>query len=108
MANRRADKRERARQDLAEIALHLTRESGSEELGLRFLEATADAFEQLVAMPEIGAPRDFPNPRLRRLRLWVVQGFPNHLIWYLPTADGIDVVRVLHAARDQGEILSRE
>jgi plasmid stabilization system protein ParE len=33
------------------------------------------------------------------------QGFEKHLIFYRPIAEGIKVVRVIHAARDIPEIL---
>ena len=32
--------------------------------------------------------------------MWPVRGFEKHVIFYRPVATGIDVVRVLHAARD--------
>jgi toxin ParE1/3/4 len=32
--------------------------------------------------------------------MWRVRGFERYLIFYRPTDDGIDVVRVLHGSRD--------
>lgn len=75
---------------------------------MRFLEAVDLAFEQLLRMPEIGASRAWLNPRLPALRMWPIPDFPNHLIWYQPTAEGIEVVRVLHAARDVERVLADE
>jgi len=34
------------------------------------------------------------------LRVWPIKAFENYLIFYQPTDAGIDVVRVIHAARD--------
>ena len=34
------------------------------------------------------------------MRKWRVSGFENYLVFYLPRADGVSIVRVLHAARD--------
>lgn len=40
--------------------------------------------------------------------MWPIPDFPNHLIWYQPTAEGIEVVRVLNAARDIERVISDE
>jgi toxin ParE1/3/4 len=34
------------------------------------------------------------------LRVWPVPGFDRHLVFYVERADYIDVLRVLHGARD--------
>jgi toxin ParE1/3/4 len=75
-------------------------EHGSPDTALRFLAAAERAFAQLVAMPEMGAPRAYRNAKLAGLRMWRVRGFREHLIFYRPIKEGIDVVRVLHARRD--------
>lgn len=38
--------------------------------------------------------------RLRAIRSFAVRGFPNHIIFYLKVHGGIEVLRVLHGARD--------
>ena len=48
------------------------------------------------------------NPRLAGLRSWRIEGFEKHLIFYRPADDGIDIVRVIHAARDVGTVLDLE
>ena len=40
--------------------------------------------------------------------MWPVASFEDYLIFYRPTKRGIDVVRVLHGARDLRRILRRE
>jgi toxin ParE1/3/4 len=37
--------------------------------------------------------------------MWPVPGFRNHLIFYRVTGDAIEVLRVLHAARDVRKLL---
>lgn len=59
-------------------------------------------------MPGIGERRESPNPRLAGLRVWRVEGFEKHLIFYRPAGDGIEIVRVLHGARDIDSILADE
>jgi plasmid stabilization system protein ParE len=34
------------------------------------------------------------------LRYWLIHGFKHHCIFYRPLPDGIEVVRILHAAQD--------
>lgn len=51
-------------------------------------------------MPELGSLREFTHPSLAQVRVWRVQDFRNHLVFYRPFQSGIEVVRVLHGARD--------
>jgi toxin ParE1/3/4 len=74
----------------------------------RFLAAAEEAFERLATMPGMGVVRTVRNPRLGRIRQWPIRGFERHLIFYRETEAGIEVVRVLHGARDSGRILERE
>lgn len=70
----------------------------------RFEAAVRDDLKQLAAMPGMGALRDFPNARLLGMRSWPVKGFENHLIFYRPVSDGIEVIRIIHGARDLDHI----
>lgn len=54
----------------------------------------------LCEMPGMGALREFDNPRLAGVRSWPVKHFRNYLIFYRPIEIGIEVLRVLHGARD--------
>jgi toxin ParE1/3/4 len=74
--------------------------AGDIEAGLRLYAAADRAYDRLLEMPELGVTRDFGIGRLEGLRMWPIPGFPNHLIFYRPTDAGVEVVRVLHAARD--------
>lgn len=44
--------------------------------------------------------REFQHPKAAGIRSWSITGFPNHLIFYRPVEGGIEVLRVLHGARD--------
>jgi len=98
--------RPRADRDLDEHAAFIARDNL--DAGRRFYDAAAQAFEQLAMMPEMGSPRIFRNPALAGLRLWRIPGFERHLIFYRPLQDRIEVIRVLHAARDIDGILWQE
>lgn len=73
----------------------------------RYVEAVSAILEHIVRMPGMGATRDYRNPRLAGLRMIPVPGFDNFLVFYLVTPGTIDIVRVLHGARDIRKILSR-
>ena len=55
-----------------------------------------------------GERRHSSNPLLAGLRIWRIDGFPNHLIFYRPIEGGIEIVRVLHGVRDIGAVLESE
>ena len=69
---------------------------------------TAATFDKLARMPGMGERRESSNPRLAGLRVWRIDGFPNHLLFYRPVEGGIEIVRVLHGARDIDAVLESE
>ena len=48
------------------------------------------------------------NPRLAGLRVWRIEGFPKYLIFYRLVTGGIEIVRVLHGARDIDRVLESD
>jgi toxin ParE1/3/4 len=84
--------RERALRDLSEIWSYIAEDSQShaDRLALR-VDRT---FKLLSRRPEIGRRRPELYPELRSLTVG------DYVIFYLPMAKGIDVIRVLHGARD--------
>lgn len=66
----------------------------------RFLKAAERAIELLVTMPELGGRSESDHPVLAKLRVWPIRGFRKFLILYRPLPDGIEVVRVIHGARN--------
>jgi len=100
VSRNRVEKRPQATRDLADIAVYLAEESGSDEVAFRFLDAAEASFESLAVTPEMGSVRRYNDPALVDVRMWRVAAFPNHLIFYRPIERGIEVIRVLHAKRD--------
>jgi toxin ParE1/3/4 len=88
--------------DLNEQAKFIQRDSP--EAAIRFLAAAEATFHRLAAMPELGERQQFGLERLAGLRAWQVRGFDNHLIYYRPIEGGVEIIRVLHAARDVAAI----
>ncbi len=101
-------KRPQAKQDLIEQATYLYLAEPLTDVSERFLTSAEAAFGRLADLPGLGARVDLTAPRLADLRRWPVPGFRNHLIFYRQTDTGIDVVRVLHGARDLAALLENE
>jgi toxin ParE1/3/4 len=92
-------KRPRSRQDIGEHFSYLA-EHASLDAADRFLANLQESLSTLVGMPLLGAPLVSSRPELAEVRKWQVKGFDDVLIFYQPRADGIELVRVLHASSD--------
>ncbi len=98
--------RPRATSDLREQAAFIAKDSL--EAAERFTRAADETFEQLAAMPEMGVPRAHRNESHSGLRMFPVRSFGKHLVFYRPCESRIEIVRVLHAARDLAALLEGE
>jgi len=98
MSSLRVNKTSTAKQDLTDIATYIAVDSL--DASDRFLQAADTAFLRLAEMPGLGTRRDFHNPYLKDIRYLPIAGFENYLIFYRVTEKGIDIIRVLHGARD--------
>lgn len=102
----RADRRDAAIRDVAEVAESIRRHRPRS--ALRFVDAVEATIGQLAKAPGLGTLFDSQDPNCDRLRYVPVSRFRRYVVFYRPTADGIEVVRVLHGARDLGPILADE
>lgn len=89
--------------DLAAIVDYLAERSPA--AASRFIQSAQDTLSRLAAAPGIGSPKEFRSRRLVGIRSWPVAGFPNHLVFYRPVEDGIEVLGVLHGARNIRSVL---
>ena len=62
----------------------------------------------ILESPGLGAPRDFGGERLKGLRMHPVQGFRRWLVFYLERPGGIEILRLLHGARDLEALLGED
>ncbi len=74
----------------------------------RFLRATENAFKRLAEVPGLGVARDYDNPLYAGMQMWFVPNFRKYLIFYRATDDCIEIIRVLHGARDIQSIFAPE
>src|SRR5262245_24511888 len=98
--------RPRARQELEDIAVFIGTDRPS--AARRFLAAARKLYEMLAGLPEMGARWEPEDPRFEGLRHFPVPRFPNYIVFYRPVADGVEILHVLHGARDLGPLLERE
>jgi len=70
------------------------------DTALRFYQAAEETFALIATQPRMGRTRDFGNPLLKGVRMCLMKEFDRHLIFYRPLKDGIEVLRIVHGARD--------
>jgi len=69
----------------------------------RFLDAAENAIERLESSPRLGRACRFRDPALAGVRKRLIHG-TRYMLYYRPIDDGIEVLRILHGARDAGRI----
>lgn len=89
-----------AEADLEEIGIYIAQDDP--DASDRLLDAIADKLALLAESPGIGRAREELAPGLR--------SFPvsSYVVFYRSIDDGIDVIRVLHAARDIPAVLGSD
>jgi toxin ParE1/3/4 len=85
-------KRPLAETDLEDIWWYIAQDNP--EAADRFLDKIEEGCRKLAQFPQMGLSRDELYPGLRSFPLG------NYLIFYLPMADGIEIVRVLSGRMD--------
>lgn len=85
--------------DFAEQFAYLAETAGW-DVADRFFAAALATFDRLCEMPEVGYRRRFKKTLLANVRVWPVKGFDRHHIFYRPLGDRIEILRILHTARD--------
>jgi toxin ParE1/3/4 len=94
-----------ARNDQLDIAEYYDREAG-ETLGNRFIQQCDAGLERLSRFPESGTLVRYKHPKLEGCRFILVPEFDNILIFYKALRDHIEIIRILHGARDLEEVLN--
>jgi toxin ParE1/3/4 len=99
--------RPKAVEDIERQADYLD-EHATPAVARRFRIAVMDAVETIREMPEAGSPREVRNPSLTGLRMWPVRKFRKYLLFYITPNESIEIVRLIHGARDLDAILEAE
>ncbi len=96
--SRRIITRPRAIADLIEHYAYIARDKV--EPADRFLRQAEKTFELIARFPGIGRAWESRRPRLAGVRVYPIPRFRNYLVFYRPTKEGVEVLTVLHGARD--------
>ncbi|MHC5541248.1 type II toxin-antitoxin system RelE/ParE family toxin [Singulisphaera rosea] len=81
---------------------------GSLQSARRFLAQAEATFSRLARMPGIATIYEPDEPMYIGLRYFPISRFRDFLVFYREIPGGIEVLRILHGARDIAGILSEE
>ena len=98
--------RPEADRDVADQAEYLARRQ-TLQMGLRFLRAAEETFRLLASQPGMGARAECRSSFLTGVRMFPLKRFSNHLVFYRRVENGIEIIRVLHGARDIKALFER-
>ena len=80
-------------------------EQDNPEAAVRVMAAAQRVCQLLAEHPEFGRRREFSKRKLAGIRSFVVTEYPNYVVFYRIASGAVEVVRVLHGARNIDEAL---
>jgi toxin ParE1/3/4 len=91
------------RQDLIDIYryIHERNPAAAEKV----FDAIERNIKSLLDTPGVGRRWDSSDPRLEGMRVAVVTPYRNFLIFFRPSAKGVEVYRLIHGARELEQIV---
>jgi len=89
---------QKSKEDVVEIALYIA--SGNVRAAKEFRKALERTYSVIETLPKVGSLSDFGNLRLVDMRMLPIQKFEKYLLVYRVTKDSIEIIRVIHGARD--------
>jgi len=99
--------RPRARLDLLEQFLYFA-DQATVDVAERYVTAVDRTCARLAKLPQSGTLYDSGVERLAGMRHVPVSGFAPYFLFYLPHGGSIEVVRILHGARNVEDLFSQE
>jgi toxin ParE1/3/4 len=87
-----------ALEDLSDISRHIAQDNP--RAALNWLDEMEQLFSALAAYPRMGE-------QVRTRRFGVVRRFSqgNYVLYFRPLLDGVEILRVVHGARDQNRLI---
>ncbi len=79
-----------------------------ENLAQRFLDSCDATFQSLASNPRIGTPNKFSIPKLSSVRMVKVRNFDKYLVFYIPSADEVRILHVMHSAMDYNRVFDED
>lgn len=95
--------RPQAIESVVECGVFIAQESPAS--AARFLARVEETLGVLERMPRMGRLWPRPPRPLKGLRVLAVNGFPNHLVFYIPAPGGIVFVDLIRGSRDFRAVL---
>jgi toxin ParE1/3/4 len=99
----RINKHPQVIRDLIDLATYIAEDNL--DASDKFLVAAEKTFQQLGKMPGMGKSCNFYNPNLMGIRQQAIKGFKKYLIFYRTSDFDVEIIRVIHSARDIEAIL---
>ena len=91
--------------DLSSIAGYI--QQHNPDAAHRFLIAAEKEFHRLASQPLLGEL--YPHTKFPKLRFWTLgRRFRNYVIFYQPTPEGVEIIRVLHGAQNLPSVLEQQ
>lgn len=104
--NGRIDVAQEARRDILRCMRYLANENAN--MPERFLKAFEKTCKTLLDMPRMGREKNYGHVSLRGVREFPIVRFQKYLVYYRENKGKLEVVRVLHGARDLPAIFAEE
>lgn len=98
--------KDRATQDLRQLGSYIL-VNGNADAAVKFLNAAEVTFAQLAKTPKIGKVTRLVASKWGEIRQWRIKDFPDYLIFYRIEETKMEILRVLHGARDLADVLSQ-
>jgi toxin ParE1/3/4 len=93
--------------DLAEIAEFIRRQSGAAR-AVRFLRSAEETIQRLASMPGLGARYEPGRPIPVEIRFLPITRHRSFLVFYRIVPDGVEILRIIHGARDLDRLIAAE
>ena len=98
--------RPKARQELEDIAVHIGTYRPS--AARRFLAAAQKLYATFAALPALGSLWEPESPSFAGVPYFAIPRYPKYVVFYRPLADGVEILHILHGARDLGPLLDAD
>ena len=77
-------------------------------VAIKFINAVEQTCDMLAKMPGIGSRHYSDITLMRGIRMISINSFKNYLVFFIEYETHIDIIRLLHGARDIPEVLQSE
>ena len=103
---RRLTKRPQFENDVLDCASFIALDNPT--AAFAFMKAVDATIDDLSILPLLGRPAELNHPRLVGFRVRTVRRYRNYLILYRVSDEQVEIVTVVHGARNLDELLADE